>query len=169
MSNQAILSPVREKTSLVVVSGNTYNISCSYHNLPGIPGYVVGIKFSDRTNSMDSSKSGNTHAFKLAIAIGERAIQMIRPDLNKTSIIGFYLLTDDLSARNPKAIQLKQRVYGNQAILMHEKVKHKLPKLTMLRTSGGLGWTMSSHDFQSSETFNIFQRELGKRLELLPC
>lgn len=156
-----------EKTSTVLVAGNQYNVQLSYHNIKGIPGNVVGIKFSDDSNSMDSSKKGSVNGVLLGRVIGEKVIRMVSDDLNKISILGFYLLTDELDSRSKHAVFVKERLYGNQAQKIHSYVKHQLPVIRMLRVKGGTGWTMSKKDLLDEQQFKLLEKELGKRLEVL--
>lgn len=167
MAGHHLVTDHRDKTSTALISGKQYKIQLSYHNIKGISGSVVGIKFSDASNSMDSSKKGQVSGVLLGRAIGEKVVQMVMPDIDKISILGFYLLTDDLSTRGKRAVFIKERVYGNQAKEIHNYVKHKLPVLRMLKTNGGTGWAMSKEGTMDDFQIQLLERELGKRLEVL--
>lgn len=169
MTGHPLVNYVKEKKDTVLVGGSIYKIHLTYHKVLGIKGYVAGLKFSDHFDSMDSSKTGKVNPFLLGSAIARKTIQMIKPDLEKISIFGFYLLTDDIESRRKGGSRLKKRLYNAQAIEIHSKVKHKLPHITRIETDGGLGWSMSKEDFSNLRDFKIFERELAKQLRVIPC
>lgn len=169
MAGHPALSYVKEKREIVSISGSIYKVHLTYHKVSGISGYVAGIKFSDSSDSMDSSKTAKVNPFLLGSAIAQRTIQMIKPDLKQISILGFYLLTDDLETRRQGASKLKKRLYNAQAIEIHSKVKYRLPHLTRVETDGGIGWAMSEHDFESLDEYKIFEQELAKELRVISC
>lgn len=169
MAGHPLLNQVKEKKEVASIGGTIYNIHLTYHNISGIEGYVAGLKFSDRYQSMDSSKSGKVNPFLLGSVIASKAIEMITPDLDQIAILGFYLLTDDLENRRKGGARLKKRLYNAQAIEIHSKVKSKLSHLTRFETDGGLGWAMSKEDFSSYKEFKIFERELAKQLRVIIC
>lgn len=169
MAGHPSLSQVHERTEIASVNGTIYNIHLSYHKVSGIEGYVAGLKFTDQYQSMDSAKPGKVNPFLLSKAIAQKAVEMIKPDLDKVSVLGFYLLTDDLEERRKGGTRLKKRLYNAQAIEIHSNVKHKLQHLNRFETEGGLGWAMSKDDFSSYSEFKVFERELAKQLRVLPC
>jgi len=167
MAGHPLLPLVREETSRLSIGGRAFNINLSFHKSVGLNGSIVGLKFTDDKQSMDSSKKVNIHAAQLAVAIGKKVLQMLEPDIKNISILGFYLLTDDLSARSDRAVRLKKRVYGSTAVKIHSKIKHELPILQMLEVKGGIGWAMSRENFMVSNHFDVFVSELGKQLEVV--
>jgi hypothetical protein len=169
MAGHPLLNQVKEKTEIAHIGGSIYHIHLSYHRVTGIEGYVAGLKFSDQDKNMDSSKIGKVNPFQLGIAIANKAKQMVAPDLDQISILGFYLLTDDLEARKKGGSRLKKRLYNAQALEIHSQVKNKLPHLTRLETDRGAGWAMSEHNFSSYHEFQIFERELAKQLRISAC
>lgn len=169
MAGHPALSHVKEKREMVSVCGSLYHVHLTYHEMVGIKGCVAGIKFSDNTNSMDASKSGKVNPFLLGAAIARKTIQMLKPDLDKISILGFYLLTDDLEIRRQGAARLKKRLYSAQALEIHSNVRHKLPYITRVEADGGMGWAMSKEDFKSIDQYKIFERELAKELRVISC
>ena len=68
--------------------------------------------------------------YSLAKAVAYRAVQMLKPDLDNVSIMGFYLLTEDIDARGPNASRAKTRIYNTKAATMHRELKDKLQYLT---------------------------------------
>ena len=169
MTGHALLNCVKEKKETICVDGSLYNIHVSYHSVAGLKGYIAGLKFSDRFDSMDSSKVGKVNPFLLGSAIARKTIQMITPDLGQISIFGFYLLTDDIESRKKGGSRLKKRLYQAQAIEIHSKVKHRLPHMTRVEAAGGLGWAMGREDFAHQNNFKVFERELAKQLRVIPC
>ncbi|WP_299948049.1 hypothetical protein [uncultured Microbulbifer sp.] len=169
MAGHPHLNQVRSKTDLISVNGKAYNVELTYHVVFGLDGYVVGLKFSDHLGGMDSSKRGHTNPYALGKAVAQSVIKLITPDLYKVSILGFYLLTDDLANRRKDAVQLKRRLYHAKAVDIHEAVSHHLKHLIQVEVDGGLGWAMSTKDFPSYSQFEVFERELAKELRVLPC
>ncbi|WP_444889318.1 hypothetical protein [Microbulbifer sp. DLAB2-AA] len=169
MTGHPQLNQVKSRSELISVNGRAYNVQLSYHIVFGVDGYVVGLKFSDQHGSMDSAKPGRSNPYALGKAVAQSAIKMIMPDLHKVSILGFYLLTDDLASRRKGAVQFKRRRYHAKAVEIHEAVSHHLKYLTEVEVDGGLGWAMSTKDFTSYSQFEIFERELAKELRVLPC
>lgn len=141
----------------------------SYNRVIGIDGYVVGLKFADQDGSMDSAKATGAHGVSLGIAISYRAIQMIKPDLDNISILGFYLLTEDLEARRPGGGRLKVRLYGTRALEIHAAVKHKLQCLTHFQVEGGYAWAMTENHYSTYDQFNIIEKELAKQMRVSIC
>ncbi len=138
MAGHPLLHQIKEETGIIAAGGTTYNIHLSYHRVAGVEGYVVGLKFSDQSGSMDSSKSGKVNPFLLGNAIAHKTLQMVKSDLDKISVLGFYLLTDDLESRHANGSRLKRRIYNAQAIEIRANVKHKLQYLTSFEVEGGL-------------------------------
>ncbi|WP_226644411.1 hypothetical protein [Microbulbifer variabilis] len=169
MAGHYLLRQTHEKTSVITVGGSNYTIQVSYHDVAGITGKAVGIKFTNASGSMDSSVMGKTNGLSLARAIGTRATEMILPDLPSISIVGFYLLTDDLGRRKANAIHIKNRAYGHGAREIYKHLKHKLPHFIALHTDGGIGWFMSDVKISETDQYRIFEQELAKPLEVLPC
>jgi hypothetical protein len=169
MSGHPRVSQVKEQTSIISVMGGVYNVHLSFHTIKGIEGYVAGLKFTDQSNSMDSSKRGNVSGLSLGKAISREAVRLIQPELKNISVFGFYLLTDDLADRSERAVAIKKKVYGAQAIKIHGKVSHELPFLNALEVEGGLGWAMSRDDFNSYDEFHAFEDELSKNMQVLSC
>jgi hypothetical protein len=166
MSGHPLLPQTKERTSSIVVAGNIYNIHLSYHKAASISGHLVGIKFTDKSNSMNPAKKAGVNGAQLGIAIGQRAMQMVEPDLDNIAVLGFYLLTEDLEKRGEKAVRVKKRVYSSTALKIHSHVKHRLPIIRMLEASGGIGWAMSRDNFSQSSEYEAFVRLLGKQLEV---
>ncbi|WP_444956963.1 hypothetical protein [Microbulbifer sp. ZKSA002] len=150
-------------------SGTFFNVEVSYHIVFGVDGYVAGLKFSDRNNSTDAAKAVKVNPFGLGRLVAQSAIKMILPDLDKISIFGFYLLTDDLDTRRRRGSEFKKRVYTAKAIDIHKHVKHRLKHISRIEVEGGMGWAMSTKDFPSYSQFKVFERELAKQLEVIPC
>ena len=169
MAGHHLLQKTQEKSSIVALDGKNYTVRLTYHEIPGISGKAVGIKFTNDQGSMDSAEVGNASGLVLARAIGNRVVQMITPDLPNISIIGFYLLTEELGKRKANAIRVKNRAYGHGAREIHKRVKHKLPHFASLHTNGGIGWVMSESNLLGSEQYRIFEQELAKPLEALEC
>ena len=167
MAGHPLLPLEGEEISKISIGGRVFNINLSFHKTVGLKGSIVGLKFTDDKQSMDSSKKVNIHAAQLAVAIGDKVVQMLEPHIKNISILGFYLLTDDLSARSDKAVRLKKRVYGSTAVKIHSNIKHELPILKMLEVDGGIGWAMSRDNFMVSSHFDTFVSELGKQLEVV--
>ena len=132
MAGHPALSYVKEKRDIVSVGGQLFNVNVSYHNVKGVDGFVTGIKFSDRNNSMDSSIKGSVGPYKPAASVAEKVIKLITPDIDTISILGFYLLTNDLDARMKGGGELKRKMYKAYAIQMHEQLVHKLPYITQI-------------------------------------
>lgn len=166
MSGHPSLPQIKAKSSAITVSGSVYTIHLSYHEVSQVSGYVVGIKFADRNNSMNPANRGSVNGAQLGIAIGQRIMQMVESDLDSIALLGFYLLTDGLDQRGDKAIRAKKRIYSSTAVKIHTQVKHRLPLLKMLEVSGGVGWAMSRQDFNQSREFDALVQQLGKQLEI---
>ncbi len=169
MSGHPLLNQVKSKTEIVLVDNKKYNIHLSYHEIDGIDGYVVGLKFSDESGSMDAAKPGKVNPFTLGSAVANKAAQMLKPDLGIISILAFYLLTDDLDSRRTDGGKAKGIIYHAQAIRIHRKVKHKLQHLTRFEVQGGLAWAMSEHDFSDYAQFKVLETELAKQMRAIPC
>lgn len=169
MTGHRLLNQVKEKSEIVVANGAIFSIHISYHKIAGIEGYVAGLKFSDQYGSMDSAKKGTTNPFQLGIAIANKAVQMLKPDLHQISVLGFYLLTEDLESRRANGARSKRRIYHAQALEIHSELKHKLRYLTSFDVDGGLGWAMSANDFDSYEQFKVFETELAKQIRMSIC
>ncbi|MFA0812909.1 hypothetical protein [Microbulbifer epialgicus] len=169
MAGHPQLNQVKSKTERVPYSGTFFIVEISYHNIDGIDGYVVGLKFYDQSNSTDSAKVARVHPFGLGRIVAQTAIKMILPDLDQISIFGFYLQTEGLEARRKGGAARKKEMYQAKALLMHKDVKSKLKHLTRFEVDGGLGWTMSEHDYSSYPQLEFFERELAKQLEVILC
>ncbi len=170
MAGHPLLNQVRTKSEAIVVDNETYHIVLSYNRINGIDGYVVGVKFTDASGSMDSSLIKNTpNPYRLARAIAYRVAQMVKPDLTAVTIMGFYLLTEELDARRVGGGKIKTRLYTNQAILIHEEIKHRLEYLTMFEVAGGVGWAMSVEHHTAYESFNVLKNELAKQIRTTIC
>lgn len=167
MAGHPMLSQVRSETSVLDFSGQRFHIDLSYHKVAGLSGHAVGIKFSDASDSMDSSKKVQINGMLLGKAIGKRVVEMTR-NLDGISFLGFYLLTDDIEqGRGVLAARAKTRVYGAQAKQIHKKVSHKLPQLTQINVEGGVAWGMGESNFLSKPQFQFFLSELGKSMEVI--
>ena len=167
MSGHPLINQTRVKTSVLHFSGQKYRIDLSYHDIPDLQGQAVGIKFSDESNSMDSSKQVSVNGMLLGKAIGKRVIDMTS-DLSNVSFLGFYLLTDDLERnRGILAVRAKTRLYKAQAVQIHKNVNHKLPQLTQISVAGGVAWGMGERNFISKPQFQQFVTELEKATEVV--
>lgn len=163
----SLLQPLKTDTSTLFFSGRKYLVSLSYHKVSGLSGQAVGIKFSDNTNSMDSSKKVQVNGMLLGKAIGKRIIDMTG-DLSNISFLGFYLLTDELEQERGKlAVRAKTRLYKAQAIQIHKHVDHKLPQLTQVTVDGGVAWGMGGNNFLSNPQFQLLISELNKATEVI--
>lgn len=120
MAGHPLLISQKVNRSRLAIQNRIFEVELSYYKYNQVDGYLVGLKFSDETGSMDSSKSGNFDGYALGRAIGGRAVSMLRPDINKTALLGFYLLTEDLSARGERAVSAKARQYRFQARQIQE-------------------------------------------------
>ena len=169
MTGQQILTYEKEKISVTIVNGMEYTVQVSYMKIQGVNGTAVGIKFTNAAGSMDPAKGGSVSFLKLARAIGGKAAQMILQDIKNISIVGFYLLTEDLAKRSDTAVAAKQRAYTSGARLIHKDLKGYLPILTMYDSDGGLGWTMSKKDLEQTNELDLFKEELRKTLQVIPC
>ena len=169
MAGHSLLNQVRSKTETLAVDGETYNIVLTYNKVLGIAGYVVGLKFSDSSGSMDSSKAKPVIAPRLSLAVAHRAVQMIKPDLDSIEILGYYLLTDDLESRKTGGSKVKKRLYGNGAARMQQALKDKLQHLANLEVDGGAAWIMSAKPYSDYEQFNLLEKELAKQLRVEIC
>ena len=101
MAGHPMLSQVKSETSVLDFSGRQFNVVLTYHKVSELSGHAVGIKFSDVTDSMDSSKSVKINGMLLGKAIGERVVEMTR-NLHGISFLGFYLLTDEIEKERGK-------------------------------------------------------------------
>lgn len=167
MAGHPMLNQIKAETSILEFSGQRYHITLSYHKVAGLSGSAVGIKFSDATESMDSSKKVHINGMQLGKAIGERVVEMTG-DLKGVSFLGFYLLTDDIEReRGSLAVRAKTRLYGSQAKQIHRKVHGKLPQLTQINVEGGVAWGMGEKNFLNKSEFQLFLSELGKATEVI--
>lgn len=107
--------------------------------------------------------------YRLGRVIATKAVQMLEPELQKIAILGFFLLTEDLEVRQPDAVAIKQKQYHAKAIVIHSKLKHRLPYLTSFEVQGGLGWAMSEKDFTTYDQFKVLESELAKQVRITPC
>jgi hypothetical protein len=169
MAGHPLLNQVRSKSESIAINGETYNIVLSYNQVVGIQGFVVGLKFTDASGSMDSAAAKPVHGIQLSLAIAHRAIQMIKPDLDSVEILGFYLLTDELEGRKVGGTKQKKRMYGNQAIKMQQAFKDKLQHLANLEVEGGAAWVLSTKPYSDYEQFNLLEKELAKQLRAEIC
>lgn len=169
MAGHPLLNQVRAKNEIIVVDSKEYEVVLSYNKVAGIDGYVVGLKFTDDTGSMDSSIAKRTYAIPVALAIAHRAVQMLKPDLHQIAILGFYLLTDDLDAGSLLAKKAKIRVYNNRAIEMHKSFRDTLPHMARLDTLGGVAWIFTEKSYNSYEQFNLLENELAKQIRATIC
>lgn len=169
MAGHPLLNQVRTKSEPLVVDGKAYQIILSYNRVIGIDGYVIGLKFADETGSMDSSKVGNTRGHSIARAVAYRAVQMLKPDLATISIIGFYLLTDDLTARSARGKEVKMRLYRAQARNIQAALVTKLQNLTEIQVEGGSAWMISENPYQAYSQFTTLEKELAKQLRVVLC
>ncbi len=166
MAGHALLNQVSEIRDAINIDGEVYYIQLSWYRLTDVPGYVVGLKFTDSSGSMDAAKIGHTNPYTLAKAIGNKAMQILKNYLEEVSIFGFYLLTDDLEERRPGGVEPKRRIYNAQAIRIHRRVKYKLQYLTSFQVQGGVGWVMSEKPADGYEQFHIFENELAKNVRI---
>ena len=167
MAGHPMLSQIKSETTGLDFSGQRFNVVLSYHKVAGLSGHAVGIKFSDASSSMDSSKKVKINGMLLGRAIGERVVEMTK-NLDGISFLGFYLLTDDIEKeRGVLAVRAKTRVYSAQAKQIHKKVSHKLPQLTQITVDGGVAWGMGESNFLSKPQFQLFLSELGKATEVI--
>lgn len=75
MAGHALLNQVRHKREAIAVDGEPYHVELSYNRIAGIEGFVVGLKFSDASGSMDSALAKyHANPFRLAKAIASRGI-----------------------------------------------------------------------------------------------
>ena len=118
---------------------------------------------------MDSAKEGSAHGIRLANAVGHRAVQMIKPDLAAISILGFYLLTDDLDARRQDGKRAKMRLYHAQAGSMKKELISKLQHLTTFEVAGGAAWVLSEKPYHTYAQFALLEKELVKQLQVTLC
>lgn len=170
MAGHPLLNQVRTKSEAIVVDNETYHIVLSYNKIAGIVGYVVGVKFTDASGSMDSSLiKYPANPFRLATAIGYRAAQMIKPDLDTVEILGFYLLTEDLDARRSGGGRIKTRLYTTGAYTLHKEVKHKLQHMTSFTVEGGVAWAMCVNHYETYAQFGVLKNELVKQIRVSIC
>lgn len=170
MAGHSLLNQVNSKSEFIVVNGETYNIVLTYNRVVGIQDFIVGVKFTDADGSMDSAKvKYPPNPYSLAKAIAYRVVQMVKLDLDKVAVVGFYLLTDDLDARGPDAAKAKARIYNAKAIAMHREFKHKLQYLTAFEVDGGVGWALSVNHYSTYQQFDVFKNELAKQIRVTIC
>ncbi len=169
MAGHPLLNQVRIKSEPLTVHGETFNIILSYNKVIGIDGFVVGLKFTDALGSMDSAQARNIHGMALANAIAYRAVQMIKPDLASISILGFYLLTDDLATRRAGARATKTRLYDHQARTIHANLKERLANLANFEVQGGAAWAMSVRPYSEYEYYRFLENELAKQIRVITC
>ena len=169
MAGHPLLSQVRTKIEPMIVDGKTYQIILSYNQVIGIDGYVVGLKFTDEVGSMDSAKAGNAHGIRLANAVAYRAIQMIRPDLAAISILGFYLLTEDLEQRSTKGALRKTQLYSAKAGQLQREFIARFQHLTEFEVDGGAAWLLSEKPYHAYSQYPLLEKELAKQLRVNIC
>ncbi len=169
MAAHPLLNQVRSKSEAIVVDNETYNVVLSFNTVHGIDGYVVGLKFSDASGSMDSSKTKPVNGMRLALAISRRAIQMIKPDIDSVEILGFYLLIDRVENKKTAEKLQKKTVYDIRANKMQQALKDKLQHLANLEVEGGAAWIMSAKPYNEYEQFNLLEKELAKQLRVEIC
>ncbi len=169
MAGHTLLNQVRTKSEVVIVNNQPYTVVLSYNKVADMDGYVIGLKFADAEGSMDSATIKPTYAISVALAVAHRAVQMLKPDLANTIILGFYLLTDDLDARGPLAKKAKIRVYNNRAQEMHKALQHRLPHLARLETLGGVAWLFTEKIHTAYSQFNRLENELAKQIRTTLC
>lgn len=166
MAGHPLINQVAENKEAITIDGIVYCVHITWHRMPGVDGYLVGLKFSDAGGSMDSAKIGSANPYKLADAVRIRAAQILMRDLANISIFGFYLLTDDLENRRSGSAKIKRKFYHTGATFIHESVKHKLQYLTSFDVQGGMGWVMSENQIETYENFGLFENELSKPLRI---
>jgi hypothetical protein len=169
MAAHPLLNQVRSKSEILVVNGKSFNVVLSYNKVHGIDGYVVGLKFSDASGSMDSSKSSALDAHQLSIAVSRKAVQMLKPELDSVEILGYFLLTDDIEVRKMGGSVGKKRVYSNGAIRMRRELKDRLQHLANLEVDGGAAWILSVKPYSDYEQFHLLENELAKQLRIEIC
>ncbi|PCJ11800.1 MAG: hypothetical protein COB04_18590 [Gammaproteobacteria bacterium] len=167
MAGHPALNQIKTESSILDFSGLRYKISLSFHQIDGLSGHAVGIKFSDAKDSMDSSKKVPVNGMQLGKALGKRIVEMAG-NLDNISFLGFYLLTDDIEqTRGRLAVRAKTRLYKAQAVQIHKNVSHKLPQLTQVNVDGGVAWGMGENNFISKPQFQLFISELSKETEVI--
>ncbi len=169
MAGHPLLNQVRTKSEPLVVDGNTYQIILTYNRVIGIDGYVVGLKFADESGSMDSAKPAKANAIRLANAVAYRAVQMIKPDLAAISILGFYLLTDELAERRTNGALRKILLYRAKAGTMHDELLEQLQFRTEFAVDGGVAWVLSEKPYHSYDQFALLEKELAKQMRVTLC
>lgn len=169
MAGHSLLNQVRTKNEVVVVDGKPFTVILSYNTVAGIDGYVVGLKFTDGTGSMDSAIAKPVDGIQVGLAVAHRAIQMLKPDLHRVAILGFYLLTDDIDTSRPRGSDVKIWMYNRQARTLHRICKDKLQHLTRFDVQGGTAWVMSEKPYSSYEHVSILESELAKQLRVALC
>lgn len=169
MAGHPLLNQVRTKIEPLVVDGKTYQIILTYNRVIGIDGYVVGLKFADDAGSMDSAKAGNAHGIRLANAVAYRAVQMVRPDLAAISILGFYLLTEELEQRSAKGALRKIQLYSAQAGRIQREFIEHFQHLTEFSVAGGTAWLLSKMPYHAYNQYPLLEKELAKQLRVTIC
>lgn len=172
MAGHPLLNQVRAKSEAIAIDGETFHIVLSYNKVVGIEGYVIGLKFTDASGSMDSSSAKSVNGIRLSMAVAHRAVQMLKPDLDKIAILGFYLLTEDLEDLRPGGAKAKIRLYRAQAFTMHEEFQDKLEHLTSFEVQGGTAWVMSKNHYSAYDQFALLEKELrdiAKEMRVTVC
>lgn len=166
MAGHSLLNQVRTKNEIVVVDDAQYNVILSYNKVVGIDGYVVGVKFTDGTGSMDSAVAKSANGIRLSLAISHKTIQMLKPDLHQVAILGFYLLTDDIDASRPGGSDVKIWAYTRQARTIHKACKDRLQYLTRFDVQGGTAWAMTEKPYSTYEHVSVLENEIAKQLRI---
>ncbi len=163
------MNQVRTKNEVVVVNDKQYTVILSYNKVAGIDGYVVGLKFTDDIGSMDSAVAKPVNGMQVGLAIAHRAAQMLKPDLHRVAILGFYLLTDDIDTSRPGGSKVKIWMYNRQALTIHKSLQNKLQHLTRFDVQGGAAWVMTEKPYNSYEQVSVLENELAKQLRVTLC
>ncbi|WP_338846946.1 hypothetical protein V8J88_24665 [Massilia sp. W12] len=169
MAGHHLLNEVRTKQEAIVVDETPYMVMLSYNKVAGIDGYVVGLKFTDASGSMDSAIAKPAYAVRISFAIAQKAVQMLRPDLPQIAVLGFYLLTDDLDARSPVARKAKIRVYRNRAHDIHLAIQDKFRFMSQMDVSGGVAWVYTEKELKTYGQLHLLEHELAKQIRITLC
>jgi hypothetical protein len=168
MGSHALLRTIKEETSVVSVDGFKYTVVISTHDVPTLSGDVLGIKFMNQDGAMDASiRQKGVDSYRIIDALAYRATQMIAPNLHRVAIIGFYLLSDGLDDRGPKAIRAKARLYSMGARKIHKSCKHELPLIEQMKLEDAFGWVMTKSDIRQTTLFKEIQKEFANQIEVL--
>jgi hypothetical protein len=117
---------------------------------------------------MDASiKQKGVNSYAIINALALRAAQMISPALPKVAAIGFYLLTDGLEERGPRAKNGKARLYNFGAMKIHDAFKHELLIIERLKIEGAFGWAMTKTDIRQTTLFSAIQKEFSNQIEAM--